>query len=169
MFRKKGILFLALFLIFSVVLISCSKSPEEKALEKYVEQKTGGKVKVDASQGKVEIQDKEGKATITMGGAVDVPAGFPKDVPIYPNAKVLSSATAGDMFHILLESQDPAEKIAGTYKERMKAEGWKETTAVNIGSTVTIAYEKDKRNATVAVSQTEKGKTGIQLQVAIKK
>lgn len=166
---KNGVVFLALLLIVPVVFVACNKSPEKKALEKYVEKGNGGTVKMDASQGKIQIQDKEGKTTITTGGAVEIPADFPKDILIYPNAKVLSSATAGDMFNLLLESQETIEKIASTYKEKMKAEGWKQTATFTMGSNVTMAYEKDKRNATVAVGHSEKGKTGIQLQVTAKR
>ncbi len=164
---KSVTLVLAILLAVPFILTGCGKSPEEKAIEKFVEQKSGGKVKYDASQGKVTVKD--GDATITSGGNVKVPDTFPKDVPVYPNAQVLNSVTAADIVHVTLISKDDIEKIVAAYKENMKQQGWKETTALTIGTTVTMAYDKDKRHATVAISQAEKGKTGIQLQVSQKK
>lgn len=166
---RNGVLFLAAILMIVVVLPGCGKSPEEKAMEKLIEQGTGGKVTVDSARGKIQITDKEGKATITAGAATEVPAGFPTDIPIYPNTKVINTMTAGDILHVTLISEEGVGKIASSYKQKMKAQGWKETTSLAVENTVTMAYAKGNRSATVVVSEAEKGKTGIQLQVSAKK
>lgn len=164
----KKLVFLCLAMLAVPLIIGgCGKSPEEKAIEKFVEKKSGGKVSVDMSQGKVTV--KEGNATITSGGNVKVPDAFPKDVPVYPDTEILSSVASSDIVHLTLISKDSIEKIVASYKEKMKQGGWKETGSFAIGgNTVTMAYEKDNRNATIAVSQ-DKGKSAIQLQVAQKK
>ncbi len=167
MTNRSVIFFLAMVLVIPCFLTGCGKSPEEKAIEKFVQQKSGGKVSVDMSQGKVTV--KEGNTTVTSGGNVQVPDTFPKDVPIYPKTQVLNSLTAGDMVHLTLISQENIEKIVASYKEQMKQQGWKEITSFAMGTTVTMGYDKDNRHATVAVSEMEKGKNGIQLQVSQKK
>ena len=164
--RKLAILCLAVLIVASFV-TGCGKSAEEKAVEKFVQKQSGGKVSVDMSQGKVTV--KEGDATITSGGNVQVPASFPKDVPVYPNTQVLNAMTSPDVVHLTLISKESVEKIAASYKEQMKREGWKETASLTMGTTVTLAYEKDKRNATVAISKMDKGDSGIQLQISQKK
>lgn len=164
---KKSAVLCLVVLIVPVLIAGCGKSAEEKAIEKFVQQKSGGKVSVDMSQGKVTVKD--GNATITSGGNVQVPASFPKDVPVYPNTQVLNSMTAGDVVHLTLISKESMEKIAASYKEQMKQQGWKESASFTMGTTVTMAYDKDTRQATVAISKMDKGESGIQLQVSQKK
>ncbi|MHB8111639.1 MAG: hypothetical protein ACYDHW_16575, partial [Syntrophorhabdaceae bacterium] len=86
---QKKILVAVLVLAIPFVFIGCGKSSEEKAIEKFVEKKSGGKVKYDSSEGKITV--KEGNTTVTSGGNVQIPAAFPKDVPIYPHTLVLNS------------------------------------------------------------------------------
>ncbi len=166
MTKKLTILCMAV-LVLAAFVAGCGKSAEEKAIEKFVQQKSGGKVSVDMSQGKVTVKD--GNTTVTSGGKVEVPASFPKDVPIYPNTQILNAMTSGDIVHLTLISKENMEKIAATYKEQMKQQGWKESAALTMGTTVTLAYDKDNRHATVAISKMDKGETGIQLQIAQKK
>jgi hypothetical protein len=166
MTKKSAVLCLAV-LIIPFLIAGCGKSAEEKAIEKFVQQKSGGKVSVDMSQGKVTVKD--GNTTVTSGGNVQVPASFPKDVPVYPNTQILNSMTAGDVVHLTLISKESIEKIAASYKEQMKREGWKESASFTMGTTVTMAYDKDTRQATVAISKMDKGESGIQLQVSQKK
>ena len=166
MTKKLAILCLAVLILASFV-AGCGKSAEEKAIEKFVEKQSGGKVKVDMSQGKVTVKD--GDATITSGGNVQVPASFPKDVPVYPNTQILNAMTSGDVVHLTLISKESMEKIAASYKEQMKQQGWKESASFTMGTTVTMAYDKDTRQATVAISKMDKGESGIQLQVSQKK
>jgi hypothetical protein len=65
-----------------------------------------------------------------------------------------------------LESSEAPEGLINTYKGKMKAEGWKETNAITMGATGIFTYEKGNRKAMVTISQSEKGKTGIQVQVS---
>jgi hypothetical protein len=154
-------------LMVAAFITGCGKSAEEKAIEKFVQQKSGGKVSVDMSQGKMTVKD--GNTTVTSGGNEEIPASFPKDVPVYPNTQVLNSMTAGDIVHLTLISKENIEKITTAYKEQMKRAGWKESAAFTMGTTVTMAYDKDTRHATVAISKMDKGDSGIQLQVSQKK
>lgn len=71
-------------------------------------------------------------------------------------------------FHLLLQSAEDPEPLVNAYKEKMKTAGWKETNAISMGATGIFTYEKDNRRAMVTISQSEKGKTGIQLQVSKK-
>jgi hypothetical protein len=159
------ILALAFVFLFS----ACGKSPEEKlkekTMEKAIEQSTGGKVKVDLSQDQIKIKDQHGEATVSAKGNVQIPVDFPGDVYVYPNTKVLIAQTLDGGFHLLLQSPEAPESLVNTYKEKMRSNGWKETNAISMGATGIFTYEKDNRQAMVTISQSEKDKTGIQLQV----
>lgn len=163
MTKKLVLLCLALFII-PFLIAGCSKSPEERAIEKFVEQKSGGQVKLDVSQGKITV--KEGNTTVTSGAGVKIPDTFPKDVPVYPDTQVLNSMTAVDTIHLTLVSKESTEKIIASYKAKMKQEGWKETASFTAGTMATMAYDKGNRRATIAVSPMNEGQNGIQLQVS---
>jgi len=156
-------------LVLILALAACGKSGEEKALEKKVDQSSGGQVKVDLSQQEIKIKDQHGEATISSKGLAQIPADFPKDVYVHPNTKILISQTVEGGYHLLLESVENPEPLINTYKEKMKAQGWKETTALAMGPAAIFTYEKDKRKAMVTISQSEKNKTGIQVQVSQEK
>ena len=167
MARKVLYCLLMAALLFS--LAACGKNAEEKKMEKttekMIEQSSGGKVKVDLSQEQIKIKDQHGEAVISAKGNVQIPNDFPKDVYVHPNTKVLIAQTVDGGFHVLLESAEDPEPLVNTYKGKMKTDGWKETNAISMGATGIITYEKDNRRAMVTISQSEKGKTGIQLQI----
>jgi hypothetical protein len=155
--------------VFMLIGCACGKSAEEKSAEKFVEkaieQSSGGQVKVDLSQEQIKIKDQHGEAVISPKGNAQIPADFPKDVYVQPNTTVLIAQTVDGGFHVLLESAENPGPLITLYKERMKTNGWKETTALAMGSTGILTYEKESRKAVVTISQSEKGKTGIQLQI----
>ena len=161
-----------LILVLLGALSACGKSTDEKsmekAVEKNIEQSSGGKVKVDLAQGQIKIKDQHGEATVSSKGNVQIPADFPKDVYVHPNTKILIAQTVDGGFHLLLESVEAPEPLINTYKGKMKSDGWKETNAISMGATGIFTYEKDNRRAMVTISQSEKGKTGIQLQISKK-
>jgi hypothetical protein len=168
MINKASGLILALVLI--LVITACGKSRDEKslekALEKKIEQSSGGKVKVDLSQEQIKIKDQHGEATVSSKGMAQLPGDFPKDVYVQPHTKILIAQTVDGGFHLLMESAESPESLINTYKGKMKADGWKETNAMTMGATGIFTYEKSNRRAMVTISQSEKGKTGIQLQVS---
>lgn len=168
MINKAFGLILAFVLILAIT--ACGKNREEKSLEKSlekkIEQSSGGRVKVDLSQEQIKIKDQHGEATVSSKGMAQIPADFPKDVYVHPNTKILIAQTVDGGFHLLLESTEAPEPLINTYKGKMKAEGWKETNAITMGATGIFTYEKGNRKAMVTISQSEKGKTGIQVQVS---
>src|ERR1700675_3157903 len=62
---------------------------------------------------------------INMNGG-KVPDDYPKDVPLYEGTKVIMSNSASEKHarHLILESKDPADKIAEYYKKGLDANGW---------------------------------------------
>ncbi|MBA4392518.1 MAG: hypothetical protein C0407_03095 [Desulfobacca sp.] len=164
---------LVLALVLFLALSACGKSRDEKSpeksLEKKIEESSGGQVKVDLSQEQIKIKDQHGEATFSSKGLAQIPADFPKDLYIHPSAKTLITQRVDGGFHLLLESTEAPEPLINTYKEKMKAHGWKETNAITMGATGIFTYEKSNRRAIVTISQSEKGKTGIQLQVSLNK
>ena len=122
----------------------------------------GEKATVTQDGGKVEVayKNKEGGEVHFAGGtdAVALPEGFPKDVAIYPKAKVFMSTTAdkGLTMMLMTKTPDSIQKAEAFYKSKMKEDGWKIENAMNISQQVMLQGKKEDRMLTVAISKESK-------------
>ena len=130
---------------------------------------TGGNVKVDESGGKVTFENSEGKVSFEEGG--ELPEGFPKDFPVYPGAKVVSSFTANtdgkDGMSVAWETGDSVEAVSGFYKSNLVTNGWKVSATFEQGDSTTTSFEKEGWGGFMGVTSTE-GKTTISATVGVK-
>jgi len=130
---------------------------------------TGGNVKVDESGGKATFENSEGKVSFEEGG--ELPEGFPKDFPVYPGAKVVSSFTANtdgkDGMSVVWETGDSVEAVSGFYKSNLVANGWKVSATFEQGDSTTTSFEKEGWGGFMGITSTE-GKTTISATVGVK-
>jgi hypothetical protein len=160
----------------------------EKAIEKAIESnaKKDGKdvdVKLDSDKGAVSITSKDGSETVKMssdknsvsvqtgdgafssGDSAKLPDNFPKDVPLYSNAKLefVSTQAKDEMFSINFTSQDPIEKVADFFKKELAAKGWTEEQNINQAGDQPMQMmtsQKGDRSIMVTISR-ESDKTSI--------
>jgi hypothetical protein len=145
-----------------VMTMGCRRAGEslaEKIAEKAIERQSGGKAKVDldASKQTVTIKTKEGEFVAASGEGVKIPADFPKDVPVYKDAKILMAVSNPEGVVLSLESKDGIETIAEKYAAEMKALGWEQQAAMDMGAQKMLAYNKEKRNSTITITKADKG------------
>jgi hypothetical protein len=112
--------------------------------------------------GKITI--KTDKGNVTFGGD-QLPKDFPKDVSIYPGAKVESSVSGDNEGKkgswVYLSSNDDLAKIAAFYEAKMKGAGWALESNTAAASTFQqMAFKKGTR-ATLVMLTGEAGKTNI--------
>ena len=105
-------------LMLAVALPACRKSETVTA--------NGSTVQVDRSGQSVTIQTAQGTASVAGPGGAALPAGFPKDIPMYPGARVALALdavgeTAGHV--VTIESSDWPDDVAKFYREKLSA--WK--------------------------------------------
>jgi hypothetical protein len=96
---------------------------------------------------------KDGQKVVMDVGNGKLPADYPKDVPVYDGAKVILSQSASEKntHNLVLESNDPPEKIAEFYKKGLESNGWKIESTMNMGEMSMFTATKDKRQAVVQV------------------
>jgi len=85
-----------------------------------------------------------------------IPDNFPKDFPIYPSAKVSSSYTApsGDKgIWLTLTTTDDLEKVVTFYNQKLKENGWTETTSADPVSGTIFTLSKDKLAGSLLVQR----------------
>jgi hypothetical protein len=106
--------------------------------------------------------------SLSIGGNLSVPSGFPSDVPIYPNSKiVLSTKTNNSEYAVTFTNSDPKSKISEYYKIQMESNGWimENNSDSTEGGTLNIgdisSYTKGLNRASVVLSQSNDKTTAV--------
>jgi hypothetical protein len=97
---------------------------------------------------------KDGKTmTMNVGGGSKLPDNYPKDFPVYPDAKVMvaQSVSEKNAINLVLESGDAADKIADFYKKSLESNGWKIENTMASGELNMYTAVKEKRQAIVQI------------------
>ena len=138
-----------------VFVTACQKKAEEKAaekaMEKSIEKETGQKAKVEVNKKKIVVEQEGGKAEIAREGSVELPEGFPKDIYVYPGAKVLMSFTPKGGTTVTLATNDDLSDVAASYKEEMTKKGWSLETSMKMQQMQMFGYKKGNREVTVQI------------------
>ena len=158
-----------LALLAVVVLAACGKATEtaaEKMIESQIS-KDGTQAKVDLSSGgmKITTTDASGKVSqMEMGMAKVSEADV--GLPFYPGTQpkegemTKMSSPEGSMVTVMLHSNDAPDKVAGFYRDKLKANAQgKQFTDMSSGDTqmMMLIDEANKQHTQVTVTKAEKG------------
>lgn len=163
--RKSSVI----LVIFAIVAGAGCKSSAEKQAEKTAEEVTGGQAKIDEKTGSVEVKtrDKEGKETnVQFGPNSKIPDDFPKNVPIYPGSKVMStvSLAEGKNGHLVtLSTTDEPSKVVEYYKKNLV--GFKSDSELGAGEGTMLMMSNAELAVSISVTRSE-GDTLVQLTVS---
>jgi hypothetical protein len=108
--------------------------------------------------GSEQVVIKTDKGTISAGAGL--PDDFPKDVPVYPNAKVVGHFADVSTF----STSDSPDAVITYYSSNLSGQGWQLQNS-QLGDIKTITGQKDGRTVSVTANPTE-GKTDILITVA---
>jgi len=132
----------------------------------------GSEETIETEQGTVTVDRDDDTTTFSMDGGdklqvkagenIALPEDFPKDVPVYPDATLVTSmATPEGVMISSRSSADPGDVLA-FYKKELASEGWKLEAEMNMGPQRMLTFSKGDRQATVTLSSDE-GETQISL------
>jgi hypothetical protein len=172
---QKTSLFVISMVALSLVGAGCNpfQSAQDRAAESAIERASGGRVKVDSSGKQMDITGEDG-TSMRVGEDIKLPDNFPKDVPVYPGAKIaaVSVSTSGDKSALMnIRSTDEVGKVVQWYADTMKKSGFKESQTMDIGEskfktfengniTITCIFvaeqSKDASGTTVSLTRSEK-------------
>jgi len=122
---------------------------------------------ISTADGKVVVTEKgkDGAASMTITGKngeqvqMDVnggklPGDYPSDVPVYKDAKITLSQTVSEKNgrNLVMETSDPAEKIATFYKSGLETNGWKVEGTVTMGELNMMTATKGSRQLVVQIT-----------------
>ena len=138
----------------------------EKAAEQQIEKETGQKadVKIDTSPaggGQITVKSDQGNQVFAAGTQTQIPADFPKDIPIYQGSKPMMVVSQGAKgVFMTLQAPDSMDNLKTFYKSRMVAEGWKIDSEITLQDMVSLNCKKENRTALVNLSPGGEGKGG---------
>jgi hypothetical protein len=107
---------------------------------------------------------KDGQKMTMDVGAGKLPDDYPKDVPVYKDARIVVTQTISEKNgrNLVLESGDSAEAIANFYKKELAAQDWTvENTMVTEGLNMLTAT-KGSRQLTVNITESDGKRTVMQ-------
>jgi hypothetical protein len=113
---KRPAIFLSLAVLLSS-LTACANSPTAKNLEQYLA------ADPRLQNNSVVLKDTQGKELPTTA-KVELPANFPQDIPIYPNAEVKSAISGEQKVSTIWQSTDPSNFIASFYRQQFQTNNW---------------------------------------------
>jgi hypothetical protein len=169
----------SLALLAVVALAACGKA-SETAAEKMIESqisKDGTQAKVDMNSGgmKITTTDASGKVSqMEMGTAKvsEADVGLPFYPGTQPKEGGMTKVTTpeGSMVTVILHSDDAPDKVAGFYRDKLKAQAeGKQFTDMNAGGSQMLMMVDDKTKQTTQVTVTKGDSKGSDIQIMANK
>jgi hypothetical protein len=147
----------------------CGKSPGERATEAAIKATSGHDVDVERAGDTMTIRGPDGtEATVSQGGNLALPAGFPDDV-YRPSAHAVTSVIDVEGMQMVgMSTRTPAADVLAEARAAMERAGWKQVMAMEGEGGSMLAYEKDERHATLSIVPQDEGGTAVNVQLAQK-
>ena len=160
-------------LALALALSACGKA-QDKAAETLAEQA------LEASSGQdVDIQSDADGQTVTLttdqgtirqstGDNLTLPDGFPTDVLLPDDYKVMSVMTMGEVTSLVLQTPEAPSGLFKHFKDGQAGEGWKETMSMQGADASMLGFEKENRSLLVNLSNSVEGGTTVSLSLQSK-
>ncbi|WP_417492344.1 hypothetical protein [Maricaulis sp.] len=96
-----------------------------------------------------------------VGMNLDLPDGFPGDIPLYPGLNIYGASTIpGNGHSIAAMSEAEAGTVASWYSAQMPSEGWSEADAPQgVPGQTAMIFEKDNRRVMLTLTPGASGTT----------
>lgn len=111
-----------------------------------------------------DVGAKKGKKPVET--SVDIPRGFPEDVPIYQGSKVTQVSRVEGQYAVNFQCLDPVSKVTAYYRDELVSKGWKMETPIEKGTQSLLNGQKQGRLLNMAITAAEKG-SQVELSVGI--
>ena len=156
---------LSIAVALTVLLVApgCKKA-QDAAVETAIERASGSKVDVDKDGDTMTIKTEQGEINIAAaedGGAVAMPADFPKDVYLPADNKLASAMDMGGMQMLNMTTPQDLAKVSADIEKSMQGQGWKREMAMQAGGGNTLMYSKDKRQVVYQMLKADEGGTQL--------
>jgi len=140
---------------------SAAEKASEKAAEEAIERNAasqGMKADVDIKDGGAamtfQADTENGAVSVETGENVQLPKGFPEDVPTYPGmtVKMAQSAEQKGSFNVVASTSDSVESVVKKLQEKAEAAGWTQQASYGAAQMKSLSYTKADRKLSIVVS-----------------
>jgi hypothetical protein len=99
----------------------------------------------------VAVDRNMGGLAVQGGSNLSLPAGFPDDIPMYPEINIFTASQMPNQgFMVQGQTPDAVEKVAEFYVARMTSSGWThQAPAQQVPTMRVLPFRKDSRTATI--------------------
>ncbi len=162
---------LLLIVVGLIALSGCNNAekPQKQPGSGADSEKSSPQVKIDEDKGSVEYKDEDSEGRAEVGEDVELPDNYPNDVPVYKNAKILSSITSKtdqvDTMTVTLQSDDSLNDVAQFYKDQLPKNGFSITNQREDKSIAVLSANKDDRTVSIVASRNN-DKTSIGINIS---
>jgi len=141
------------------------KTLVENQMERQLEKNLGGDAKVQVDGENVNIQTEQG--SLQVGEDVSLPQDFPSDVYVI-DGQLMSAMknVVGAGYQVVVKSDKTPKDAQELYETKLKEQGWKITTSMNLGTAAVVSAQKGKRVVSVSLG-TEEGKDGLAVIITV--
>lgn len=138
----------------------------QRFTEKAIEKATGGAVEVKDDGVSIQATGQDGEpAVFSAGRGAKLPEDFPKEVPLYPGAKITAVMSMGAGHTVTLTTSDDRDAVIGYYKKQLS--GFKQLMAADTEEAQLLSLQKDKLTVNVSASRNgPQGQTVIALVIS---
>lgn len=152
---------------FVLLAAGCGKSPEERATEAAIKAASGQDVEVERGGDTMTFRGADGsQATVSQGGNLALPSGFPDDVYRPSTHAVTSVIDVEGMQMVGMSTRAGPAEVVAEARAAMERAGWKQVMAMEAEGTSMLAYEKGERTVSLSVAPQDEGGTLVNVQVA---
>lgn len=133
-------------------------------VEKAIEANTGVKTNIeDLETGKMSFTDEKTGTKVDIGTNT-IPVTFPKDFPLYPDAKVtssLSGAQAGkdNGFWLTMSTSDTTDAVINFYKVELTKNGWMVESTFTANAMTSQTVKKNTMNGSLSIGKSSDDNT----------
>jgi hypothetical protein len=124
----------------------------DKFAEKVIETQTGGKVKIDSNGNDVTVKTADGQVQYSTGGGVTLPDGFPKELIVADDAKVVMATSSGTGNSVTYLTNDAQDTVFAKYLTNLSAAGWTKDTEVNSTEGKWVNFTKGTESVLISIA-----------------
>ena len=140
----------------SLALASCGKKDKDKE---------GGKGK-----DKNTVTFKKGGVEIKSGESVKLPDDWPDDIPTPADSTIKTSQKLGALgTNLIIHSKQSGLDVISYYKEKMPADGWEESSSLDVPNGGIVTFSKGDRSVTINAASSPDNPTTVSIQLTTKK
>jgi hypothetical protein len=146
-----------------------SQMAGNKIAEKVIESQTGAKVNIDSNSNgaNMTIKTTGGQVQYSVGGDVNLPVGFPKELIAENDAKLVMSTSAESGVSVAYTTNAAVGEVFEKYMTDLTAAGWKKDSEVSTDQAKMLTFSKASEGVYITIGNNSSGDNTAKTSVSV--